>query len=59
MSRDLIPTSKLADSRLELKQLLDLQPLQQAFVYVKVGHAVATAAIARPVNDCYSVSGTI
>ena len=57
--RDLLPSTQLATSRYNLKQLLDLQLTQQAFMYEKVGHAVATAAIARAVNACYSVSGAI
>ena len=57
--RDLLPSTQLATSRCNLKQLLDLQSTQQAFVYEKVGHAVATAAIAQAVNACYNMSGVI
>ena len=57
--RELIPSAQLSTSRYNLKQLLDLQTTQQAFVYEKVGHALATAAIARAVKACYSVSGAI
>ena len=57
--RNLLPSTQLATSRCNLKQLLDLQSTQQAFVYEKVGHKVATAAIARAVNACYNMSGAI
>ena len=57
--RDLLPSTQLGTSLCNLKQLLDLQSTQQAFVHEKIGHAVATAAIRQAVSACYSLSGAI
>ena len=54
LSLGLISSAQLSNSKHRLEQALELQSSQQALLREKVGHAVATAAIACAIRGYYN-----